>query len=263
MRDSPFPGMDPFLEDPVEWPGVHLLLIAELAKRLSALITPDYFVRVQQRVYLVTENDEARGKPIIPDLYLVREPQEWAGMTLAPADVTIPTLVEPVYELEVEEPYLEIWEKSSREVVTVLELLSPGNKASHHQGYKAFQEKRREVMNSSVHWVEIDLLRGGLRPREVTGKSHYYTLLKRGNRSRPYEVWFFNLNEPMPTIAIPLRFPTPDVSLDLQATFSEIYCQTRYADSLDYRQPVSEPPLKPEEQQWVEACLAEFHLNRT
>jgi hypothetical protein len=255
MHDSPFPGMDPFLEDPVEWPGVHLLLIAEMAKHLSALITPDYFVRVQQRVYLVSADEEVKRKPIIPDLYLIREPQEWAGTALAPDHVTTPTLIEPVYELEAEEPYLEIWEKSSREVVTVLELLSPSNKASHYQGFKVFQEKRRDVMNSPVHWVEIDLLRGGLRPREVTGKSHYYALLKRGNRARPYEVWFFNLDEPMPTIAIPLRFPATDVSLELQAVFREVYRQTRYADSLDYRQPVPEPPLKLDEQNWVHARL--------
>ena len=25
---SPFPGMDPYLEDPHRWPGVHLFLIA-------------------------------------------------------------------------------------------------------------------------------------------------------------------------------------------------------------------------------------------
>ncbi|WP_143437986.1 DUF4058 family protein, partial [Hydrocoleum sp. CS-953] len=32
---SPFPGMDPYLEHPDLWPGLHLFLISNLAQLLS------------------------------------------------------------------------------------------------------------------------------------------------------------------------------------------------------------------------------------
>ena len=32
---SPFPGMDPFLEDPSFWPDVHLNLIAEIQAAIN------------------------------------------------------------------------------------------------------------------------------------------------------------------------------------------------------------------------------------
>jgi hypothetical protein len=49
---SPFPGMDPYLEDPDMWAGFHTSFIVELQSQLSPLVRPDYFVRVEERVYL-------------------------------------------------------------------------------------------------------------------------------------------------------------------------------------------------------------------
>jgi hypothetical protein len=36
---SPFPGMDPFLEDPMYWPDVHHRLITAIGDELAGLIT--------------------------------------------------------------------------------------------------------------------------------------------------------------------------------------------------------------------------------
>ena len=62
---SPFPGMDPYLEDPSLWPDVHHGLISEMQAVLNRQLRPQYHVRVEERVYISDENDPGR-KAIIP-----------------------------------------------------------------------------------------------------------------------------------------------------------------------------------------------------
>ena len=64
---SPFPGMDPYLEDPFLWPGFHSLIVAEIMVGLNRLILPDYRADIEERVYISDEDDTAR-KFIIPDV---------------------------------------------------------------------------------------------------------------------------------------------------------------------------------------------------
>ncbi len=45
-----FPGMDPYLEHPVLWPGVHNTLIVYFAEQLAPLLRPRYAASVEQRV---------------------------------------------------------------------------------------------------------------------------------------------------------------------------------------------------------------------
>ena len=56
-------------------------------------------------------------------------------------------------------PFLEIRDREQRELITVIELLSPSNKrpGSDREQYLG---KRREYLHSAAHLVEIDLLRG-------------------------------------------------------------------------------------------------------
>ena len=64
---SPFPGMDPYLEEPGLWPDVHHGLISQIQAVLNPSIRPTYVARVELRVYLSEEDDPGR-KAIIPDL---------------------------------------------------------------------------------------------------------------------------------------------------------------------------------------------------
>jgi Protein of unknown function (DUF4058) len=48
---SPFVGMNPFLEAPELWAGVHHLLIGAIAQTLNPILRPRYFVAVEERVY--------------------------------------------------------------------------------------------------------------------------------------------------------------------------------------------------------------------
>lgn len=253
---SPFPGMDPFLEDKAEWPSVHAWLIAELATNLGDVVAPNFFVRIEQRVYITApDNPDDRGM-VIPDIFVISDPvhPSDSAMTMVTA-IKTPMLVEPVSDLEIHDRYLEIRDVRNREIVTTIELLSPFNKAPGHQGYDVFQRKRRQIMASPVHWIEIDLLRAGERPLELFERSDYYALLKRGSDPGPFEVWQFDLRDRMPVIGVPLRDPFPDVPLDLQATFDQIYARAHYANSLDYTRSVPMPHLRPADVNWVNRCL--------
>ncbi len=246
---SPFPGMDPFLEEPARWSGFHARLINSISDQLANLVSPHFFVEIEQRVY-ITALDESDRRPIVPDVYVISGQTETESAPTAGA-ITRPTLVEPIYELEIRERYIEIRDALNREVIATLEVLSPFNKTPNTQGRQAFLNKRNTVMRSPVHWIEIDLLRAGERPGEVAGQSDYYALLKRSGGPGPFEVWYFNLRDQLPTIAMPLRPPFADVPLDLQAAFEDVYARAHYADSLDYERPVPPPSLRPAEENWV------------
>ena len=254
-RDSPFPGMDPFLEERTKWSGVHARLIVAISDQLAEKVAPTFYVDIEQRVYIVSPDDPYERQQIVPDVYLIKEQQtQYAQAGSTPAIVT-PTLVQPIYDLEIRDRYLEIRDAENHEVITTIELLSPFNKTVGGQGYEALQQKRQQVMASKTHWLEVDLLRAGERPSEVAGQSDYYALLKRGGSSAPFEVWFFDLRDTIPTIAVPLRSPFDDVPLDLQAAFADIYQRARYGWQIDYTRPVPSPALRTADHNWVQQRL--------
>ncbi len=257
---SPFPGMDPYLEDPIEWPGVHTNLIVTIQDLLVPQLRPNYVVRIEQRVEIWSP-EELRRPPIVPDVFVLERPSPRAGST-AVAAVSPATLIEPLYEETRRTRYIEIRDAQGHEVVATLELLSPTNKVSGGTGRAQFLQKRGFVMHSATHWIEIDLLRAGERPQEVAGKSDYYALLKRGDGFGPYEAWFADLRDRLPAIAIPLRPPHGDVALDLQLVLDTVYSRANYADAIDYTRPVPAPSLLPPDANWVASCVRVWQQSR-
>src|SRR5512132_3334772 len=68
----PFPGMDPYLEHPALWPGVHNGLIAALPLSLAPQLRPRYYVAIEERLY-ITEPDQ-RVFVGRPDLAVIGQP---------------------------------------------------------------------------------------------------------------------------------------------------------------------------------------------
>jgi hypothetical protein len=257
---GPFPGMDPYLEEASDWPDLHSRLITAISDALAAAVAPAFIVRIEQRVY-ITSAEESGRQPIVPDLYLVHGPQE--APALAPASgISTPTLIEPIFDLEIRDRYIEIHDARSREVVATIEVLSPFNKAVGTIGHEQFQRKRRAVLASPVHWIEIDLLRGGERPPEVAGRSDYYALLNRGGSIGPFAVWYADVRDPLPTIAVPLRSPHQDVPLDLQRVLNGIYERAFYAESVDYTRRMPGPPLRPADELWAAEQVRRWQSSR-
>lgn len=256
MAHSPFPGMDPFLEKPAKWSSVHTRLINAISDQLADTLAPDFYVEIEERVTLTLVSDPGVRQHIEPDIYLVRGQPESQRRIVAGQQITTPTVVEAVYQDKVRQRYLEIRDVVNREVVTTIELLPPFNKAPGVRGHVDFMDKRRQVMASNVHWIEIDLLRAGKRPTEVADKSDYYALLKRGGVLGLFEVWYIDLRDLLPTIAVPLRPPFDDAPLNLQDAFEDVYRRAHYAESIDYREEVPLPRCGPADEAWIEQQVA-------
>ena len=67
---SPFPGMDPYLEDPRLWESFHNRYIGVLDEVLSARVRPHFYVEEQSSIYIVEVGAQPRP-PVKPDMYLV------------------------------------------------------------------------------------------------------------------------------------------------------------------------------------------------
>lgn len=260
--DSPFPGMDPFLEEPSGWTSVHHRLISVISDTLTEQVAPHFSVSIEERVY-ITDDDSDRRQQVAPDIFLVQRPSPLASQAATTATATPATIIERLPPaLEVRDRYLTIYGRRSRELVTTIEVLSPWNKARGTRGCREFLAKREAVFSTRTHWIEIDLLRAGERPEEVVGQSDYYALLRRGNGGGRLEVWYVDLRDLLPRITVPLRAPHPDVVLDLQAVFATIYARARYAEDVDYTRPVPPPPLRPADAAWVAQCIDRWRADR-
>lgn len=255
---SPFPGMDPYLESPAIWPDVHHGLISEIQAALNPCLRPRYVARVELRIYISDDDDPGRAA-LVPDVRVEHGPKRKGArrprLQAAPA-VTEPLIVPTLVDEEIEEAFLKIVHVESESLVTLLEVLSPTNKIPGSRGRASFMGKRRDVMNSEVHWVEIDLLRAGvpsvtdppLRP------SDYRVLISRADERTRTRFWPIAVRQVLPVIAIPLRGKDPEVALDLGAVFQTVYDRAAYDVSLDYRKD-PQPPLEGDDAKWARELL--------
>jgi hypothetical protein len=209
---SPFPGMNPYLEQEAVWHDFHKRFIPSAASILGGQLRPRYIVKIVEDIH--------------------------------------------VNELAVDHErlsYVEIRDRRDRELVTVVELLSPSNK---HAGpdREQYLAKRMEFLNTPVHLVEIDLLRGGP-PLPAAGrpKCSYSVLVSRVERRLDAEFWPILLRERLPVIPVPVRSPDPYARLDLQAVLDRIYDDAGYADYIYEASP--RPRLSAKDADWARQFL--------
>ncbi|MEM9162895.1 MAG: DUF4058 family protein [Cyanobacteria bacterium P01_F01_bin.4] len=254
---SPFPGMDPYLEHPEIWPGVHLLLISALAESLTPVLRPNYAISVEVRLY------ETLGDSTllvgIPDASVQRTRGQTSTTAVAtqpykPVSVTLP-MAETVRQ-----GYLEVREVTTKEVVTVIEILSPVNKRP-GRGRDAYLSKRERILTTITHLVEIDLLRAWApMPMFANGLSSHYQVLVSRSRQRPHaDLYAFNLSDPIPAFPLPLDADQPEPAVDLKAVLNQVYDRNAYDLKLDYgAEPV--PALTKAEAEWASTLLKKQHL---
>ena len=89
---SPFPGMDPFLEEPSAGGGFHSRLINSISDDLANRVAPNFLVDIEERVY-ITMPDDPQRHPIVPDVYVVSEPRREYRTATAGAN-TAPPLIQ-------------------------------------------------------------------------------------------------------------------------------------------------------------------------
>jgi|SRR5579871_6688059 len=168
-------------------------------------------------------------------------------------------LVEPVEIREVFIQILPVGEESR--VVTVIEVLSHINKSHGSEGHDLYLTKQRELLQSEVNLVEIDLLRRGEHTVAVPyeyqlrrGPWDYLVCLHRSGQRGHYETWPRTVRKRLPHFRVPLENELPDTRLDLQEVFDHNYEDGAYGQRLDYRHDPS-TAFERDDATWADALL--------
>ncbi len=152
---SPFPGMDPYLEQ--FWGDLHHRLITYSSDALQRHLPGDLRARVDERVFV----EPVMGQPrnIIPDVRVVERGRR-EGPALRSSNgiaVAEPLVVHLDQDEPVRQGFIEIIDiKSGRSVVTVIEVLSPSNKLA-GPGRDLYLKKQDERRSESISLVDDQL----------------------------------------------------------------------------------------------------------
>jgi hypothetical protein len=261
---SPFPGMDPYLES--RWGDVHTTLCGEIRTTLQPLLPVGLRARAQQDVILEDAIGEDWQK-LESDTAVVETGEAARRSSPGAAVATVePVIVRYIPEVE-RNRWVEIIDTTAgNRVVTVIEILSPGNKLSGGLN-RRYRQKLARYVEAGVNVVEIDLLRSSrerlaVRTEELPPdrRATYLTCLRRAAKPFQWEVYPMPLRVPLPTIPVPCRETEPDVPLALQPLIDRIYVEGGHDDS-DYRRPPN-PPWDTAEADWANELIRRHYVSR-
>jgi Protein of unknown function (DUF4058) len=254
---SPFPGMDPFLENPFFWHQVHSRLIVALANELGAKLRPKYYAAIETRTYL----DDEDGSIFvgIPDAIVFRATSTHRSPLISGSSILLapqPQRVRLVEPIECKERYLEIRKVDTHHVILAIEVLSPKNKRG--DGRKSYLKKRQTLLETNSHFIEIDLLRalGSMPVIGIQSQSHYRILVSKADDRPEADLYSFNLQDPIPVIPIPLQPEDEPVAIDLANLLRDIYEQGCFDLQINYQDPVPAPDLSEADRAWVKQVLS-------
>ena len=248
---SRFPGIDPFIESQ-KWPDFHARIITALSDRLTPRVRPYYAVDVEERVFVEQDPDGA-VMALYPDVMINRTAKR--SFTSESGAGTV--VMEPVEcyiaaPEEVKQTYLTITRGSDARVVTIIEVLSPTNKRPGATGFDHYLEKRLIILDSTTSLVELDFLRGGRRMPFIgdVPSTDFIAAVCRARRRPRVEVYGWSLSDPLPVLPIPLAGDDPDVLIDFQELFNDVYDRAGYDYRLDYSKEIK-PPLDEPRGAWA------------
>jgi Protein of unknown function (DUF4058) len=224
---SPFPGMDPFLEDDKIWPTFHHHFIAGLFQILLPNLIDRYRARVGQRQY-------ATEMPLFTSI--IRE--------------------------EHCEEFIEVRQRSDNKLVTLVDVVSPANKLT-IQGKNAYLDRRRDARIQHASIVEIDLVLQG-QPlldysREGLPDWDYAVTVTRAMQPERHEIYTATVQKRLPRFKLPLALDDRDTVIDLQAAFARCYDQGGFSAQIDYQ---STPALiaNQDDRTWVNDLLVQMKV---
>ena len=224
---SPFPGMDPYLEDDALWPVFHHQLVMCLYQILLPGLVDRYRARVTQRHY-----------------------------------VTEQALFTSVVREEHHEDVVEIRQRNDGRLVTLVDVVSPANKTS-AAGRAAYLERRREGKSAGANLVELDLVLQGQPTLEYSRDGlpdwDYAVTVTRSTQPERYEIYTATLQKRLPRFRLPLAADDRDTVLDLHTAFTRCYDQGGFAAKIDYRRDPS-TALSGEDRQWLNEVLKQQKL---
>lgn len=240
--------MNPYFEQAVYWLDFHTEFLTALRRVLAPQVAPKYIVQLEEHIYIHDLPAEPRQRLGRADLSIVEPgrgelPRTALGVLEAPAEVWLP-------EQDVERvPFLEVRDRQGRELITVIELLSPSNKRA-GEDREQYLAKRRELLRSPAHLVEIDLLRGWP-PMPLKGRPDcdYSVLISRAEKRQAADFWPILLRDRLPVIPIPVRAPDIAARVDLQEVLHRAHDGPGYEHFIYSGEP--EPRLAPDAAAWA------------
>jgi hypothetical protein len=218
-------------------------------------LSDKYYADVEVKTFL-EEVGIATTQLVYPDAAIIEsEPTATPTLTLAATQTApIQRVALPAGQTKLRR--VEVRLTTGHTLVTAIEILSPVNKRE--PGLEQYRRKRERLLHTSVHLVEIDLLRGGQRPgwevAEPPLDTDYICLVNRADadQARVSHIWPVALNEPLPTLFIPLLGLDPDVSFELNDVVSSVYSRAAYVRRIDYTDPIPAPKPRSAMQTWLE-----------
>jgi hypothetical protein len=224
---SPFPGMDPYLEDDALWPVFHHQFVQSLHQILQPSLIDRYRQRVHQRRY-VTE--QALFTSVVREEHL--------------------------------EDYIEIRQRCDGRLVTLVDVVSPANKLT-PAGRAAYLAKRSEGRSAKANLVEVDLVLQGQPTLEYSRDGlpdwDYVVTVTRATQPDRHEIYTATLQKRLPRFRLPLASDDKDTVLDLHTAFTRCYDQGGFAAKIDYgKDPTT--PLNDEDRKWLNDLLKQQKL---
>lgn len=214
----PFPGMDPYLEDPALWPAFHRQFVAFLDWTLLPGLTARYQAVIAQRCY-------------------TEAPGSGAG--------------------ERQEDYVKVCQTGDGRLVTLVDVVSPANKTT-EAGRQAYLDCRQRAKEAGASLVEIDLVLAGRPTldycREGLPDWNYAVTVTRSSTPDRYEIYTTTLAKRLPRFRLPLAGDDADRVFDLQAVLTRCHDEGGYANRIDYTRDPS-APLSEQDRLWLDETL--------
>jgi hypothetical protein len=256
--NTPFPGMDPYLEHPVLWEAVHTRMIVALANQIQPRLDPRYITSVEERVFI--EGHQRK----YPDIWVQKRNDAAAGGTLVAEPEVDSGVLLQVDDIEVHQHRIDILDAYQElKLVAVIELVSPSNKVA-GPGRDSYVAKQQEVLEKDAHLIEIDLHRRGSHVLSVPEWKaaelqpyDYLACVSRWPNRNQYRVYSRQLRQRLPKILIPLVDPDAPVAMDVQQALEQVYVDGRYMVRVRYHEPCI-PPLIAEDQSWADECWRNY-----
>ena len=226
---SPFPGMDPYLEDEKRWKAFQPLLVHSLYQMLLPGLLDRYRARVGEREYC---SEEALFTSIRRD--------------------------------EHKEAFIEVRQRADGRLITLIEVVSPANKIT-SDGRCVYTQRRDEVKKINANLVEIDLVLQGQTLIDGVKDSaptwDYAVVVTRWTHPDRYEIYSATLPKRLPRFRVPLASDDRDTVLDLQAAVARAYDQGDFLKVIDYtRDPATR--LSDESRRWLNDHLKAEKLRK-
>ncbi len=269
---SPFPGMDPYLEVNPIFQELHTQMLAEMQALLQPQLRPKYVARLERHLSEGSVWDAPSGTVTLerkePDVSIIshsagRKQGGSSAVLARPTASSAEELGEDELELRRQRRIVIYVRDRPRRAVAGIELLSPWNKQAGALAQERYLEKRASALHGGLHWIEIDLLRGGLRPPVPVALPESMDYLCYVAQATPtgwnHLVYGWGLRDALPVLPIPL-LGEDQARLDLGRCFAAAYERIAADTEVDYGAAPPAPPLKKRDAAWLVQVLRDQGL---